>query len=252
MTMRDDELVAALADLGGRIVYPYTGDLSGAIVSCLRSDESRPTHHRVRALAIAVAVIVVAVLALPAPRHAVAEWLGFSSVRIARVDSLPPGLGTTFRLGNDVSLDEARGQAPFTVMAPSGLGPPSKNYVGEPIADALTLVWPPSTQTPEVAGSGVGLLLTEYPGSVDQVLLEKRLDPTTSVDVVNVGDVAGYWISGGRHELFYLGPDGQGRPDTTRLAGNTLIWSKDGVVFRMESSLDRATAVQIASGLAPL
>jgi hypothetical protein len=252
MSMRDDDLVAALADLGGRIGYPHSADLSGAVVSRLRSEEAGPRHHRVRALAIAVAVIVIMVLALPAPRHAVADWLGFSSVHIVRVDSLPPDLGTTLRLGREVSPDEARGQVPFTVVAPTGLGPPAKTYVGEPIADAVTLVWPPSAQTPEVAGSGLGLLLTEYPGSVDQVLLEKRLDPTTSVEVVNVGDVAGYWISGGRHELFYVGPDGQGRPDSTRLAGNTLIWSKDGVVFRMESSLDLATAVQMASGVAPL
>jgi hypothetical protein len=251
MSMRDDELVAALADLGGRIAYPHAADLSGAVVSRLHAEEPRPRHGRARALAIAVAVIVVVVLALPAPRHAVADWLGFSSVHIVRVDSLPPGLGTTLRLGREVSAEEARGQMPFTVMAPTGLGPPAKAYVGEPIADAVTLVWPPSPQTPEVAGSGVGLLLTEYPGSVDRFLLEKRLDPTTSVDVVNVGEVAGYWISGGRHELFYVGPDGQGRPDTTRLAGNTLIWSKDGVVFRMESSLDPAAAVHIASGVAP-
>src|SRR3954470_4911682 len=116
--MRDDELRAALADLGDRIDYPRTGDLSGFVMSRLRADEPRPSHHRLRALAIAAAVLMVAVLALPAPRHAVAEWHGFSTVRIVPVESVPPNTGTTLRLGREVPLDEAREATSFTVEVP--------------------------------------------------------------------------------------------------------------------------------------
>ncbi len=210
-----------------------------------------------RAIAIAVAVLVVALLALPAPRHAVAEWLGISTVHIVRVDSLPASvgtanLGTTLRLGREVPLDEARRDAPFTVLAPAPLDHPTTTYVDEPVAGAVTLVWPPSDRLPNAGDAGVGLLLTELPGSVEQVLLEKRLDPTTTFEIVTVGDARGYWISGGKHDVTYLGPNGTGRPDTTRLAANTLIWSEDGVVFRMESALDRAAAIDLASHLTPL
>ena len=71
-------------------------------------------------------------------------------------------------------------------------------------------------------------------------------------ETVTVGEVPGYWIGGGQHELFYLGPGGTGRPDTTRLAANTLLWSKDGVMFRLESSLDRSAAIDLASQLSPV
>ena len=45
---------AALADLGGRLDYPYTADLSGAVISRLRSDEPRRLRLPVRAIAITV------------------------------------------------------------------------------------------------------------------------------------------------------------------------------------------------------
>jgi hypothetical protein len=250
--MRDDELFVALATLGDHIEYPRTADLSGAVVSRLRSDSPRTARHRVRAIAIAVVAAALAVLVLPAPRHAVADWLGFSTVHIVRVDSLPPDLGSRLQLGRRVALDEARGHPPFTVMAPSTLDDPVAAFVDEPVNGAVTLVWPPTGQLPAVGSTGVGLLLSELPGSVDQTLLEKRLGPSTSVEVVDVGGTAGYWIAGGPHELMYLAPNGAGRPDTSRLAANTLIWSKDGVVYRMESALDRSAAVELASSLAPL
>ena len=173
-------------------------------------------------------------------------------MRIVRVDSLPSNIGTTLQLGREVSVNDARDGAPFAVMAPATAGDPAKAYVDEPVAGAVTLAWSPSDRLPEVGDTGVGLLLTELPGSVEQTLLEKRLDPMTSVEVVTVGDVTGYWISGGKHQLTYLGPNGAGRADTTRLAANTLIWSNDGAVFRMESGLDRTTAIELASTLEPV
>jgi hypothetical protein len=137
-------------------------------------------------------------------------------------------------------------------MAPSGIGDPTKAYTGEPGTGAVSLVWPPTDRLPQVHNTGVGFLLTEMPGSVDQPLLEKRLGPNATLELVTVAGAPGYWFEGGQHALIYVGPDGAGREDTTRLASNTLLWSRDGVVFRMESSLDRESAVALASHLEPL
>jgi len=251
--MRDSDLLSALADLGDHVAYPTSRDLSATVVERLRTDAHVPQQrHRVRAFAVAAAILVIALLALPAPRHAVAEWLGITGVRVVRVPSIPADTGTTLRLGREVSIDEARAAAPFTLMAPSGIGDPTKAYTGEPAAGAVSLVWPPTDRLPQVHAAAVGLLLTEMPGSVEQPLLEKRLGPNASLELVTVGGAPGYWFEGGQHALIYLGPDGSGREDTTRLASNTLLWSRDGVVFRMESSLDRESAVELASHLEPL
>jgi hypothetical protein len=96
------------------------------------------------------------------------------------------------------------------------------------------------------------VLLTEIPGSTRRELAEKHLGPGTTLETVTVGDVPGYWIAGGPHELLYLDPDGEPRPDTTRLAANTLLWAEDGVTFRLESPLDRAAAVALAEHLSPI
>jgi hypothetical protein len=252
--MRDDELRSALADLGDHIDYPHTADLSGAVISRLRAGDAgrAEPHRRVRALAVAAAVLVVGVVALPAPRHAVADWLGIGGVDVVRVDAIPPNLSTTFQLGREVSVAEAQQIAPFTVMQPSALGPADKVYAGEPSAESVSLAWRPDDQLPEIRDTGVGLLLTEIPATIDQTLLQKRLDASTKVEIVTVGAEPAYWISGGQHELLYLNPDGTVRNDTTRLSANTLVWSSGGVTFRMESNLDRAAAISLASHLEPL
>ena len=55
-------------------------------------------------------------------------------------------------------------------------------------------------------GTGVGVLLTEMPGSTDRELIEKQLGPDTTLETSTVGDAAAYWIAGGQHELQYLDP----------------------------------------------
>ncbi len=43
--------------------------------------------------------------------------------------------------------------------------------------------------------------------------------------------------------------NGQDRPETLRMAANTLIWEHAGVTYRIESDLSRADAFGIAAGL---
>jgi hypothetical protein len=40
--------------------------------------------------------------------------------------------------------------------------------------------------------------------------------------------------------------------DSSRLAGNTLIWTDGDVTYRLESALDRDEAIDLASTLRPL
>jgi hypothetical protein len=203
-------------------------------------------------VAIAAGVLVVVLLALPAPRQALADWLGIGTVRVVHTEQVPDRTGSVLRLGDEVTMDEARRRVPFAILGPARLGTPAAVYAGEPSADSVTLLWGPGPGVPEVAGTGVAVLLTEMAGTTGRALIEKHLGPDTTLETVTVGDNVAYWIAGGQHELWYLDPDDRARPDTTRLAANTLLWEVDGVTFRLESRLERDAAVALARDLEPL
>jgi hypothetical protein len=69
---------------------------------------------------------------------------------------------------------------------------------------------------------------------------------------VTVAGHEAYWITGAPHAFFYVDSSGDPLPDSTRLAGNTLLWVDDGVTFRFESDLDLRRAVALAERLAVL
>jgi hypothetical protein len=64
---------------------------------------------------------------------------------------------------------------------------------------------------------------------------------------VTVNGGRGFWLEGAPHQFFYRDPDGSVRPDTLRLAGNTLLWEQGGVTLRLEADLTRDQALRLAS-----
>ena len=110
-------------------------------------------------------------------------------------------------------------------------------------------MWTPTEELPEVEGTGVGLLLTEFPGSTTDNLVVKELGPGTSVDQVIVDGADGFWITGAPHVVTYLDVDGDPQRDPTRLAGNTLLWEVDDVTYRMESALGLERMLALAESL---
>jgi len=251
--MTDDRLLNALADVATRINVPATRDVSTAVRRELErrpvpaAAERRRHPHRVIAGVAAAALL----LALPGPRDALASWLGLETVHIVRVDTIPADLGTTLRLGAESPIADVRARA-VPVLAPQAAGPPAHAYIDEPAVGSVTLVWAASGDLPGVGDTHVGLLLTEIPGSLETAVIEKLLTHDTNVVKVAVGGVTGYWLSGRPHELLYVAPDGSTRPDTTRLAANTLLWSTNGVTFRLESNLAQHEAIALANSLEPL
>jgi hypothetical protein len=199
-----------------------------------------------------VAAVVAALLVLPAPRQAIADRLGIGAVRIVHTELPGPPAGSQYTLGRQVSLDEARQVARRAIEGPAVLGRPSSVFVGEPSPASVSLVWKPRDGLPEVRDTGVGLLLTDIPGTLDAELVQKMIRSGTTLESVLVGEAPGFWISGSPHEVLYLDPNGEPRVDTTHLATNTLLWTVAGVTFRLESGLDRAAAIDLATQLAPL
>jgi hypothetical protein len=65
---------------------------------------------------------------------------------------------------------------------------------------------------------------------------------------VSVGGASGAWIRGGRHIVFYTRAGGE-RSTTGHLAGNTLVWARRGVVYRIELGGTLGQALRVANGL---
>ena len=110
----------------------------------------------------------------------------------------------------------------------------------------VTFAWRTQPGLPETRAAGVGLLLTEFRGSVTEEFFQKMIGPGSTVTPVMIGDVAGWWISGEPHEIVYLDPRGEIIADTRRVAGDTLLWTRGDLTFRMETSLDRGAAIGLA------
>jgi hypothetical protein len=70
------------------------------------------------------------------------------------------------------------------------------------------------------------------------------------VTEVSVGGSTGYWISGAQHIFFYTDASGQIRYEQLRLAGDTLVFERNGVLVRIEGARNEADALRIAGLIA--
>lgn len=257
-----DDLTLALRDLGDRLDLPAADPVASAVDRIRTLDAFPPQKWSLQqpsrggkrvlvAAAVAAAVAISGVMATPGSRDAVADWLGIGSVRVTYTGEIPDDTGHAYDLGSPVSLADAADRATWPLAAPSGIGDPDGAFVGRP-ARSVTLVWAASAELPEVDDSGIGLLIGAIPGVTDAGAVTKQATAGTTVELVRVGDSPAYWIAGDPHRLVVTDPDGLIVTDATRLAGNTLLWTHGDVTYRLESSLDRDRAVDLASDMRPL
>jgi len=64
-----------------------------------------------------------------------------------------------------------------------------------------------------------------------------------------VDGVTGYWISGAPHEIVFVDEHGYPVFDSRRIVGDTLLWARGDVTYRLESGLDQAAAIALAHSL---
>lgn len=253
-----NDLVERLADLRGHLVYPDAPDLVDAVHRRIVAEGRRADTGRRRVLvAVAVALLVVAVtavLVVPASRHAVADWLGLRGVAIERSDTTPgddgaTALTTDLHLGRPTTLAAARDAVDFPVTVPDGLGPPTAVFLGRaPAGGRVTLLYAPSATLPAAGRDDVGLLVTELSARLDEGVFRKVVGTTTGLDAVSVDGRRGIWIDG-RHTVGLVDRDGRVYRETTRLAASTLLVEDGDRTLRLESALDRASALAIARTL---
>ncbi|GIJ79811.1 hypothetical protein SAMN05443287_102612 [Micromonospora phaseoli] len=195
------------------------------------------------ALAAALAALLVAVL--PPGRAAVADavtgLLRFAGITISTSSAPvpPPGSPSPLPAQRPAALDEAGRLVRFPIRTPAALGPPDQVLVADPDGTG-------SHRVATLLYHGGTLRLDAFDGRLDPVFFKQAGGSGT--EWTQVGGVPAVWI-GGPHPVTYVDRDGTVRQESARLAAATLIWEDAGVTYRLECSLTRVEAVEIAASM---
>jgi len=286
--MPDEELAGALRQLATSIDFPIgqptepgSPDLGARVRRRIEQNPVRPSlwqrlglglgaGTRARPIRRGLVLALVALLILAAVAGAVG--FGLPGLRIifgqgpsptpspSAISSASPGpsepgpsatdqpIGWSLGLGDAVPLAEVRQQAGFDILLPTDppIGPPDVSYIND---QRVTLVWATRAGLPETDTPGIGLVLGEFRGSVDQGYYEKVLGDQTIVTPVTVNGERGYWLHGSPHFFYFINPQGQVVTDESRVVGDVLIWTRADVTLRLETSLGMAAAIHLAESL---
>lgn len=267
--LTDAELEALLRDVGGHLRYPAARDLAERVRQRIQAGPERgatwlDTLRGLRLAPVAVTLLVIlagAAVLSPQVRAGAAEFLRLRGIDLFPVPAVPtptasPGSGVAtlapsprLALGSRITLAEARDTPEFRVLVPVDplLGEPDEVYrlIG-PTGTQIAFVYVDRPGIPRSA-VGVAALVHQFRGGgVDASFLGKGIGPGTRVEEVAVDGARGLWVEGQLHFFFYRDAGGTVREETLRLAGNVLLWERDGVLLRIEAQLTKAEALRVA------
>ncbi len=158
--------------------------------------------------------------------------------------------GSVMKLGVAVPLSDLDARAGFPVIWPSdpAIGPPDAAYIDPTLSGQVALVWRSRSDLPDTLEPGIGLILTEFRGAVDDGFFSKALGTGTTAQPVLVHGQHAFWLTGDPHFLFYTGPDGF-IDDGRRWIGDALLWARGPITYRLETALGRASALRMAESM---
>lgn len=234
-----------LRDLRHDVAWPDAPDLAASVVAQL-AEPPRPRRHRLRLAVVAVAValaVATAVLAVsPGARSALRDLFRIGGAEITRVDRLPDldAYGDLV-LGDLVPLREAQKRVAFTIRQPETKdGQPVDAVFLDPTVPGglVTIAWAPEPR----------LILQQFAGTA-LPYVRKLAEPGTTIENVEIDGAPGAWLEGAPHYVIIGTMHGQTQEREARLAGNVLIWERDGVTFRLEGDIPKWQALSIARGV---
>ena len=107
----------------------------------------------------------------------------------------------------------------------------------------------PRPGLPTATETGVGLLLTQFQGSLEPTFFGKGLPPGARLEQVTMAGRPAYWIEGRPHFFFYRDQSGRQIDERFRLAANVLLWEQDGLTLRIEGAFSKEEALRIAASV---
>jgi hypothetical protein len=276
MSLPELELEDALRDLGTHLDLPATPDLAAAVATRLREAPAPapaptprgwrerlprlPAWRRLALAGLAVVLLAAAVLVVsPGTREAVARRLGLRGIDIRIGGERPtptvttrPGERLELGLGERVTLEEARRRVGFPVLVPTAAGfqRPDAVYVNpdQPLGGRVDFVYRARPGLPASPYTDAGLLVTQFQGTLTADFI-KKVVAGGLVEEVRVAGQPGFWFSGEPHFYTYRDRAGEITDESTRLAGNTLVWQAGDQTLRLEGQLSKEEALRIAESM---
>jgi hypothetical protein len=246
--MTNEQVAAAITALGPELDYPPTPSLRNAVLVRLETERAtgarpvlprRALWSRRRMLVLATVGLLAALALAAAARFAIGAIEIRVQPGVTPSASLPPV--TPGMLGDPLPAQEAVGLAGFEPSLPSGPRPDEVYVIDSLFGDpGLLYAWRPSATYPALPGTEWGLVLLALQGD----------DETVVKDVQAFEDVHDASVGGGRAAWIpvphVLTVDTEHGTETFSVRGNVLIWEVDRITYRLETSLDRASALEIA------
>ena len=253
-----DRLEHALATL--EVEWPATPDLAAAVEARLQPAprRARTTWWRRPQLAwvaAALAVLIAAGLAAsPSARSALLDLLGLRGAQVERREPPPrptatPGrLGAGLRLGEAVTLADARSRAGFPLTVPASLGTPDAVWFDES-PNRVSFVYDARPGIPRSPHTNAAVVLTQFEAQASPVL-QKAVGAGARIETIDVPHAKVFRITGKPHGFAWIDKNGAFGFEERRLAGATvLIERDDGVLLRLEGEVPRARATALAREL---
>jgi len=217
--------------------YPPTPDIAAGS----RPRRGRPARRPRLAWAMAIVLVIAAgLLAVPAVRAALVEIVKVGVVRIFIGGPTPTPLPPTGHLSlselpGETTLDAARASAAISIRLPSypaDLGPPDRVFLLREFGGIVILVWE-DPNYPDLAR----LALFEIPpGPIVNKLFPERIRSTS------VNGRPAVWATGDHFVEVIM----ESRQELVLVRGNVLIWSQEGITYRLETTLFQEEAIRIA------
>ncbi|HET8567869.1 MAG TPA: hypothetical protein VFM93_02645 [Candidatus Limnocylindria bacterium] len=241
----DAELESLLRDVGDRLAYPDARHLATRVRARIAAD--RVERRRPWLFALAPALVTLLVLGAGAYATDVIRLRGidiFRGPQPAAPVASPRIPGAT----RVATVEAAEARAGFRPVVPAALGRPDEIDVVTPAGGSsqVMLLYAARPGLPESQLTGVGAVVTEVRASLETALLSKIAGSGARVEQVRVAGGPAVWIEGAPHVVFYREANGNIIQDTLRLAGNVLLWERDGLLLRLEAQVGREEAVRIA------
>ena len=258
-----DAAVARLLVAAGReAAWPATPDLRSGVLARIEAPEAPdlrpgvltridggPAHpgpavRTLRALGIA-AILVILVAGL-------AAGLGFDlpGLDLGRTPQTPATSTSPLNLGSPIPIADALVSDRPRVLAPAALPPPDEAYeLGADDGRIVSLAWRAAPGDKALRGTDTSLTLMAIPGTTEPSLIQKAAGPDVLLEPIDVNGDRGWWITGAPHEIMVLRPDGDIGVLRAAVVGDTLVFSRDGTLYRLESALGKERTLEIARSL---
>ena len=241
------DLHDALSRMAAETRWPPAPELAEPVRRAIEAQPAeRPgpwwrSRSRSRRPLLAALVALIAgggVLAAPGVGSGLFERLGLRNATVTQVKRLPPAaIGAPLGLGERYTLADARRVAGFELLRPAALGTPREVYVD---AGVVTFAYRARSRRP--------ILFTQVPGSAGRYV-QKFVTRTTRR--VRIAGRPGLLLRG-PHAVFFDTRGGERtRMQEARLAKNTLMWERDGLLLRLEAEQPARELVRLARSVRP-